>query len=81
MLGCTQAQMANLLGITVRGYRNYDLLTIIESNYSAFQNKRFRLFMVRINFHPTQSILLPQLTNILYDIIEILHYIDYKMQD
>ena len=25
MLGCTQAQMANLLGITVRGYRNYEL--------------------------------------------------------
>lgn len=25
LLGCTQAQMANLLGITVRGYRNYEL--------------------------------------------------------
>ena len=25
MLGCTQAQMAELLGITVRGYRNYEL--------------------------------------------------------
>lgn len=24
-LGCTQAQMAELLGITVRGYRNYEL--------------------------------------------------------
>ena len=25
LLGCNQAQMANLLGITVRGYRNYEL--------------------------------------------------------
>ena len=25
LLGCTQAQMADLLGITVRGYRNYEL--------------------------------------------------------
>ncbi len=24
-LGCTQAQMSELLGITVRGYRNYEL--------------------------------------------------------
>ena len=24
-LGCTQAQMAELLGITTRGYRNYEL--------------------------------------------------------
>lgn len=25
LLGCTQAQMADLLGITARGYRNYEL--------------------------------------------------------
>ena len=25
LLGCTQTQMAELLGITVRGYRNYEL--------------------------------------------------------
>ncbi len=25
LLGCTQSQMADLLGITVRGYRNYEL--------------------------------------------------------
>ncbi len=25
LIGCTQAQMADLLGITVRGYRNYEL--------------------------------------------------------
>lgn len=25
MLNCTQVQMAELLGITVRGYRNYEL--------------------------------------------------------
>lgn len=25
MLGCTQTQMAEFLGITVRGYRNYEL--------------------------------------------------------
>lgn len=25
MLNCTQTQMAELLGITVRGYRNYEL--------------------------------------------------------
>ncbi len=25
LLGCTQTQMADLLGITVRGYRNYEL--------------------------------------------------------
>lgn len=24
-LNCTQAEMANLLGVTVRGYRNYEL--------------------------------------------------------
>lgn len=24
-LNCTQAQMADLLGVTVRGYRNYEL--------------------------------------------------------
>ena len=25
MIGCTQAEMAKILGITVRGYRNYEL--------------------------------------------------------
>ncbi len=25
LLGCTQSQMADLLGITARGYRNYEL--------------------------------------------------------
>mgnify|MGYP001069470517 CR=1 FL=1 len=25
LLGCTQTQMADLLGITARGYRNYEL--------------------------------------------------------